>query len=169
MISDDSTRAVDEDEGSTNAIDLLTADHEEVKAMFEEYDELVADGVDDDEKAALAERICQAITAHATAEEEVFYPAARAAIEDAELLDEAVAEHASAKALIAQIQGMEPSDDLFDATVRLLQEAIEHHVHEEEGELFPRVEESDLDLEALGERVAQRKDEVLAELEEGEA
>jgi len=158
---------VDEPEAG-DAIELLTADHEDVKLLFADYEDLVSDGASAEERAQLAKEICHALIAHTTAEEEIFYPAAREAIELPELLDQAQAEHSSAKALIAQIQRMDPSDAQFDDIVMQLQEAIDHHVQEEEGELFPRVEESELDLEALGEQIAQRMEEVLAELEEAE-
>ena len=87
----------------------------------------------------MAEQICQMLTVHATIEEELFYPAAREALgEDADLVDEADIEHASAKELIAQIEGSSPEDDHFDARVKVLGEYIDHHVKEEEGEMFPR-------------------------------
>lgn len=169
MSSDDLSRAArdDDDEGgSGDAIDLLTADHEDVRQLFAEYEELIADDADEDDRLALALEICTAITVHATAEEEIFYPAARAAIQDKDLLDDAEAEHASAKDLIAQIEAMEPSDERFDATVRVLAETIEHHVQEEEGELFPRLAGSSMDLVALGEQIESRKEELLAELDQ---
>ncbi len=154
----------DDDDLNTDALALLTADHEDVRQLFAEYDELVADDADADDRLALATEICDALTAHATAEEELFYPAARGVLDDEELLDEAESEHASARALIERIRGMEPDDDAFDATVRVLAEAVEHHVQEEEGELFPRVRDSGLDLVTLGEQIEARRDEVLAEL-----
>lgn len=158
--------SVDDEEAPGDAIDLLTADHEDVRLLFAEYEELIADDADDDDRLMLALQICAALTVHATAEEEIFYPAARAAIQDKELLEDAEAEHASAKELIAQIQAMDPSDDRFDGTVRLLAETIEHHVVEEEGELFPRVQESQIDLVTLGEEIESRKEELLAEMDE---
>ena len=155
-----------DDPAAGDAIELLTADHEDVKALFADYEELVADDASAEERTQLVRQICNLLIAHSTAEEEIFYPAAREAIDLPELLDQAQAEHRSAKALMTQIERMDPSDAQYDATVMQLQEAIEHHVHEEEGELFPRVRESDLDLELLGEQIAQRMEEVLAELEE---
>ena len=103
---------------------------------------------------------------HATIEEELFYPAAREAEVDADLLDEAEVEHASAKELIAQIEAMSPDEDLYDAKVTVLGEYIDHHVKEEEGELFPKCRKSDMDLEGLGEALAARKQELTAEMAE---
>ena len=157
-----------EETGAADAIELLTADHEDVKLLFNSYEDLVSDGGSAGDRVALATQICHALIAHTTAEEEIFYPAAREAIEQTELLDQAEAEHGNAKALIAQIQQMDPADVQYDATVMQLQEAVDQHVHEEEGELFPRVQESDIDLHLLGEQIAQRKDEVLAELDESD-
>lgn len=144
---------------SIDAIELLTQDHEEVKAMFEKYEALSDRSTTSKRKLAL--EICLALTRHATAEEEIFYPAVRDAGGDTEdLVDEATVEHASAKELIAQIIAMDPSDDLYDAKVKVLSEQIEHHVEEEEGEMFPKARKAKLDLMALGEAIAARKEEV---------
>ena len=136
-----------------DAIALLKADHREVKAMFTQYDKTE----DDAEKADLARKICSALTVHAQIEEEIFYPAAYEAIEDDDLLDEAEVEHASAKDLIAQIEAGSPSEPLFDAKVKVLGEYINHHVDEEEGELFPECRQSKMDLKALGDQMKVRK------------
>lgn len=144
-----------------DAIAMLTADHKEVKAMFKQYDEL-----GDRARAAkkkLADQICNALTLHATVEEEIFYPALRAASKEAaDLLDEAEVEHAGAKDLIGQIQAMDPEDDLYDAKVTVLGEQIDHHVGEEEGEMFPMAKKAKLDMAALGSEMAMRKDELAA-------
>jgi hemerythrin superfamily protein len=148
-----------------DAIELLTTDHKEVKALFKEYDKLVESDGNEDEKQALAEQICQMLTVHATIEEELFYPAAREALgEDADLVDEADIEHESAKELIAQIEGSSPEDDHFDARVKVLGEYIDHHVKEEEGEMFPKVKKGDVDMVALGADLMARKEQLLAEL-----
>ena len=149
--------------GTPDAVKLLTSDHAEVKALFEEYKKLVEDEGDSDERQMLAEQICTMLTVHATVEEEIFYPAAREALDEQDLLDEAEVEHASAKDLIAQIQGMGPDDDLYDAKVTVLGEYIDHHVQEEEGEMFPKCKKSEMDLVALGEELAQRKAELMEE------
>ena len=136
-----------------SAIDLLEEDHRQVEDLFDEYEKLE----DVSEKEQLALKICMALQVHTRIEEEIFYPAAREAIEKPELIDEAVVEHASAKQLISEIEDMEPGEELYDAKVKVLQEQVLHHVEEEEGELFPQVEASELNLEAVGKKMAARK------------
>jgi hemerythrin-like domain-containing protein len=154
-----------------DVIKLLTADHKEVKALFQDYEKLVEDGADDEEKQALAEEICMKLTVHATVEEELFYPAARDLLgDDEDLIDEAEVEHASAKELIAQIQDSSPGEELYDAKVKVLGEYIDHHVKEEENEIFPKAKKAGLDTAALGAEAADRKEELMAELsDEGAA
>jgi hemerythrin superfamily protein len=142
-----------------DAIALLKADHREVKKMFQEFEKTEEDA----EKQQLAERICAALTVHAQIEEEIFYPAAYEALEEDDLLDEAEVEHASAKDLIAQIQSSSPSEPLFDAKVKVLGEYVDHHVQEEEKELFPECRDSDMDLKGLGEQLKARKSELTPE------
>jgi hemerythrin superfamily protein len=89
---------------SLDAIKLLTADHREVKGLFQEYQALVDHEAQDDEKQPIAHQICEMLTIHATIEEEIFYPAAQASIKEPDLVDEANVEHASAKDLIAQLE-----------------------------------------------------------------
>jgi hemerythrin superfamily protein len=146
-----------------DAIAMLTAEHKEVKTMFEQYEKL-GDRANAAKKK-LADQICAALTVHTTIEEEIFYPALRAASKDAaDLLDEAVVEHAGAKDLIAQIEEMDPEDDLYDAKVKVLGEQVDHHVGEEEGEMFPVAKKAKLDLVALGSEMAVRKEEIAATL-----
>ncbi|MCE7798172.1 hemerythrin domain-containing protein [Sphingobium sufflavum] len=141
-----------------DAIKLLKDDHKEVKTWFTQYEKLE----DDAEKQELANKICLALTVHTQIEEEIFYPAAREGIDDDDLLDEAEVEHASAKQLIAEIQAMQAGDPLYDAKVTVLGEYVNHHVEEEEKEMFPECRDSDLDLKALGEQLAARKAELMA-------
>ena len=143
-----------------NAIDLLEQDHREVEGFFEEYGDLV----DGTAKGELAKKICMTLTVHMQIEEEIFYPQARKATKDNDLLDEAVVEHAGAKNLIAEIEGMETGDDLYDAKVKVLGEQIKHHVEEEEEELFPEVADTEMDLDAVGVQMAKRKAELLKQL-----
>lgn len=143
-----------------DAIKLLKEDHREVKDMFKRFES----AKDDNQKLELAKQICIALTVHAQIEEELFYPAAREAIDDDDLLDEAEVEHGSAKQLIADIQSMQPGDPLFDAKVSVLGEYINHHVEEEEGEMFPEVKDSKMDLKALGQQLAERKQALMQQM-----
>jgi hypothetical protein len=105
---------------------------------------------------------------HTTVEEEIFYPAAREALQEQDLLDEADVEHASAKDLIGQIQTMDPSEDLYDAKVTVLGEYVNHHVQEEEKEMFPQCKKAKMPLDELGEQMQARKQELMAEMGLGE-
>ena len=148
-------------EASLSAFDLLEQDHRQVEEWFDEYDELQ----DDRRKAELAEKICLALRVHAQIEEEIFYPEARKATKDNDLIDEAVVEHAAVKNLINEIQEMEYGEKLYDAKIRVLGEMVKQHIKEEEDELFPEVESAKMDIQAVGEKLARRKDELLSELQ----
>ena len=142
-----------------DAITLLTEDHENVRSLFDAYEGLADRAHASKQKLAI--EICDELTKHAIAEEEIFYPAVRkASIDNEDLIDEAIVEHASAKDLIAQILAMAPGDALFDATVTVLSEQIQHHVEEEEGEIFPRARKAKLNLLALGQAIAERKSKI---------
>jgi hemerythrin superfamily protein len=134
-----------------------------VKALFSEFDKLKEED-DDGSKAELVSQICKELTIHAAIEEEIFYPAVREAVNELDLMDEALVEHAGAKSLIAQLEEMEPTDDLYDAKVTVLREQIEHHVKEEEGEMFKRTKEAEVDTETLGKKMMERKIELIGEL-----
>ena len=141
-----------------DAIALLEADHREVDGWFDDYEALESDA----DKKVLADKICLALKVHTRIEEELFYPPAREQTGDADLLDEAIVEHAGAKNLIAEIEAMQPGQPLYDAKVKVLGEQVRHHVEEEETELFPEVCETDIDLDALGAKLAARKAELMA-------
>lgn len=140
-----------------DALALLRADHQLVQGLFDKFEKTRAD----DRKSALAKQICNELTVHAQIEEEIFYPAAREAIRDEDLIHEATVEHQSAKDLIEQIESGNPGEELFDAKVKVLGEYIKHHVREEQNELFPQVRKTKLDLKALGERMMARKEELM--------
>jgi hypothetical protein len=144
-----------------DAIDLLTDDHLAVSALFQRYDKLAKKDASGDERRALAQSICDMLKAHTQIEEEIFYPAARKAGIDADMLDEAKVEHASAKDLIAQIEGGNPDDDLYDARVTVLREYIQHHVVEEHTEMFPKCRRQGMDLVALRGELEARKMSIL--------
>lgn len=145
-----------------DAIALLTADHRKVKELFDNF-ESSRDQASKEERAALVQQICVELTIHAMLEEEVFYPAVRKAIDDDDLLDEAEVEHATAKALIADLITGKPGMDQFEAKVTVLGEYIQHHVKEEENEMFPKARKA-VDTEALGRKLAQRKAQLLDEM-----
>lgn len=148
-----------------DAIALLKADHAEVKQCFKDYQKLVDSEADADMRQPLAQKICALLTVHATIEEEIFYPAARELLEDdASLVDEADVEHASAKDLIAQIESMDADDALYDAKVKVLGEYIDHHVQEEQDEMFPKLKEAGMDTKAIGEQLLARKETLMSEL-----
>jgi hypothetical protein len=143
------------------AITLLKADHREVEGWFDEYEQLETDP----EKLSLFNKIALALKVHTTIEEEIFYPEERGQIED-DMLDEAYVEHDGAKKLIAEIEAMKPADAFYDAKVKVLGEYIKHHVKEEEqpGGLFAQAKRGDEDLDAMGERLKERKQALMAEL-----
>jgi hemerythrin superfamily protein len=150
---------------SQNAIELLKNDHRTVEALFEQLEES-----EDAEKVELAQRICTELSIHAKIEEELFYPAARSALDEEgdELVNEATVEHRSLKELIAQIDGASPADELFEANLKVLKEYVQHHVKEEETELMPQVAQSGVDLDELGERLAARKASLKASAEKAD-
>ena len=143
-----------------DAIKLLTDDHAKVKKLFREYEKLTKKE-DQEGKEELAQQICKELTIHAQLEEEIFYPAAREAIKDDDLLNEALVEHSSAKDLISEIKSMKIDDPMYDAVVTVLGEYVNHHVQEEEEKMFPKVQKSKMDLEGIGNEIAERKKELM--------
>jgi hemerythrin-like domain-containing protein len=144
-----------------DAVTLLRADHALVQGLFEQFEK----AREDKRKKSLAERICMELKIHTTIEEQIFYPAVRDALpKEADLLDEANVEHDSAKELISQIESGGPGDDLWDAKVTVLGEYIKHHVKEEQTEMFPKARKTKLDLRALGEQLAQRKEQLQSQM-----
>jgi hypothetical protein len=147
---------------ATDAIALLKADHRKVEDLFEKYES--ARG----KKASIAQQICMELTIHTMVEEEIFYPACREAGVESDMMDEANVEHDGAKVLIAELEAGSPDDEYYDAKVKVLSEEIKHHVKEEEkrGGIFTEARKADLDLEALGEKIAARKEELKAAFQE---
>ena len=138
-----------------NAIKLLHEDHEYVKQAFRAFEKM--DHEDHAAVKGLVTQVCDALKAHAQVEEELFYPAARKAIKDEDLMNEAEVEHDSAKTLIRQLERMKPDDPKYLATFAVLGEYVKHHVKEEESEIFPKARRRKLNLKRLGERLMARK------------
>jgi len=144
-----------------DAVDVLEADHKSVKKMFIDYDALCEDAAPPEQKRALAERICRALTVHAQIEEEIFYPAVREAIGDDTLMEEALEEHAEAKSTIAQIQAMKPTNAEYDGTVKKLAKLIDQHVLEERERIFLQAQYASLDLRGLALPLLKRKQQLV--------
>lgn len=146
-----------------DALAVLKTDHDKVKELFSQFDAL-GDGATKT-KQDLARKICQELTVHARIEEEVFYPRVRkAGEEEKDEVLEGLEEHKLIKELVAELEGMTPEDETFDAKVKVLKEQVEHHVKEEEGEMFPRVRKAikEAELIRLGGELTEAKRSVSA-------
>lgn len=137
---------------------LLRADHKLVSGLFAEYEKARSPA----KKKTLVAQICSELTVHAQLEEEIFYPAFKQALKDKELVPEATVEHETLRELIAQVEGVKPEGEMFDAKIKVLSEYVEHHVKEEQDEMFPKAESSSLDMIELGAALTERKAELLA-------
>ncbi len=145
-------------------IEELKEDHRRVKQAFRQAEKLDAEE-DGEELKAIVDQTCAELEVHARLEEEVFYPAARDVLKEEDLIDEAEVEHGSAKALIAQLRGMGPEDEKYAATFKVLGEYINHHVKEEEGEIFPGLEgRSGAQWEEVQEQMATRREQLMSEM-----
>ena len=144
---------------SPDAIALLRADHKKVSELFAEYEKARST----DKKGTIVAQICTELGVHAQIEEEIFYPAVKQALKDKELVPEAAVEHASLKSLIAQVEGVAPDGEMFDAKIKVMSEYVKHHVKEEQEEMFPKAQKTKLDMDELGAQLAQRKEELLVE------
>jgi len=160
--SQNASRNKERRQAARNAFDVLEEDHREVEEWFDEYDELKDS--DEGRKGELAEKICLALKVHAQIEEEIFYPRAREATKDDDLLDEAIVEHATVKNMIAEIEEMDVGEELYDAKIRVLGEMVKRHIREEEEELFPELQSAKMDLDAVGKELAERKEELMSEM-----
>ncbi len=145
--------------GKQDAVALLKQDHRTVEDLFEQFEKASGEG----RKQKLAEQICLELSVHAMIEEEIFYPACEGKV-DEDLLKEAYVEHDGAKVLIAEIEAGSPADEYYDAKVKVLGEQIEHHVKEEEKQMFPQAKKAGLDLVALADEMLGRKEEISATL-----
>lgn len=144
---------------------MLKADHRKVKELFRKY-ETTGDRAYQ-KKKSIAEEICTEISLHSRLEEELFYPAMKAHTDKdgKDLVAEAVEEHHVVATLIDELQALKPQDERFDAKLSVLMENVEHHIEEEEAELFPEAEEVLGDsLTSVGARMQQRKEQLMASI-----
>jgi hemerythrin superfamily protein len=142
-----------------DAIAMLKADHKKVSALFDEFEATRSAT----RKKNLVTQICEELTVHTTLEEEIFYPAVKAAMRDKELVPEANVEHATVKDLIAQVKDVEPGGEEYDARIKVMSEYVKHHVKEEQNEMFPKAQKTRVDMVALRDQMAMRKEELLAQ------
>ena len=138
---------------------LLRADHKLVSGLFTEYEKTNSTA----KKKKLVAQICTELAIHAQVEEEIFYPAVKRALKDKALIPEAIVQQATMKDLIAQVEGIEPDGEMYDAKIKVLSGYVKHHVKEEHREMFPKAKTTSLDMLALGEQLAARKAELMAE------
>jgi hemerythrin superfamily protein len=141
-----------------DAVAMLKADHKKVSGLFEQFEKTRAPA----KKKALVAQICMELTVHTQLEEQIFYPAVKAALRDKELVPEATVEHSTVKDLIAQVKDVEPDGEDYDAKVKVMSEYVKHHVKEEQNEMFPKATKTRLDMVALGEQMAALKAELIA-------
>lgn len=157
------TRTSTTDKKTHDAITLLTADHDKVKKLFKDFDKLKKDSGTDKQKEKLVGEICSELTLHMQVEEEILYPEVRDPVDDDDMMDEAKVEHATVKELIGQLESMDADDELYDAKVLVLNEYVEHHVKEEQDEMFPRIKKAKVDTAEMGEQIMRRKKELQAD------
>lgn len=145
------------DSASADALDLLARDHRAILRMFRDYQRLLREHGTREQKAEVSGQLCLRLSVHLQIEEEIFYPAARAALGDAGGVDEALVDHRGVAELIARLDEMEPDAADFDATVAVLEAWIVPHMRAEQDELFPQLRRSGLDTLALGHRLSRRR------------
>ena len=137
-----------------NATQMIRQDHKKVEGLFKKFEQTQGSQA----KRRLAENAMAELEVHAALEEEIFYPAVKKEVNDgSSMVQEAIEEHQTVKRLISELKAMEEADEEFESQFSELVENVQHHVEEEENEMLPKVEESDMDLSSLGEQMAQRK------------
>lgn len=152
--------------GGRSAIDMLLQDHKRAQKLFRDFEKLERD--DYEGIRELVETACLELQIHSMLEEEIFYPAVRARVEQQDqedLLNEAEVEHETVDELIAKLHALEPDDPMYCAYFTVLGEYVKHHLKQEEQALFPKVEKLHLDLNQLGEDMRLRREELFAEME----
>ncbi len=142
---------------ASGIVQMLKEDHNKVKELFEEFES--AEGR---ERGEIAKTAIQELEVHADLEEALIYPAIRKEIEEDDMMNEAVEEHHLVHVLIKELKKLKPNDEKFQAKFKVLGELVKHHIEEEENEMLPQAEESDIDWESLETRVMKRKEALMA-------
>ncbi len=138
-------------------VEMLKEDHAKVKELFEEFE-----SADSQEQAEIAATVIFELEIHAELEEKLIYPAIREAIDDSDMMNEAVEEHHLVHVLITELKKMKPKDEKFHAKFTVLSELVKHHIEEEEEEMLPEAERHDIDWDVLEAAVMKRKEALMA-------
>ncbi|QPD04519.1 MAG: putative Hemerythrin HHE cation binding domain protein [Candidatus Nitrospira kreftii] len=146
-------------EVATGVVEMLKEDHEKVKGLFEEFE-----SAEQKQQGDIAATAIMELEVHADLEEKLIYPAIREQIDDDEMMNEAVEEHHLVHVLIKELKKLKPKDEVFQAKFKVLGELVKHHIEEEEGEILPKAQESDIDWESLERAVMKRRDTLIAKL-----
>jgi hemerythrin superfamily protein len=145
--------------GTSNpVIEMLKEDHQKVKDLFEEFEA----AEDSRTKQRIVDTAVTELEVHAKLEEGLIYPAIRPELDDEELMDEALEEHHVVHMLIAELKKMKPRDDRFDAKFTVLGESVKHHIKEEESEMLPKAEGSNIDWDKLETQVMKRRAQLMS-------
>ena len=138
-----------------DALELLKQDHQAVKDLFDQID----DAEDGKQRKKLFDQIDTQLNIHAHIEETVFYPEMQKIDQLKDMVEEALAEHQELKTLLEKVEGLDPEAEQFSASLEELMENVEHHVAEEEDEMFPKVRErcDQATLDRLGDQLESAK------------
>ena len=147
-----------------NALEMLREDHQKVQALFDEFE-----GADNRSRQGIGNQILTELEIHATLEETLIYPAIREALDEDDMMDEALEEHHVVERMIKALRKMQPKDERYRAKFKVLSEIVKHHVEEEESEILPKAEGTDLDFTALGEEAMEHKDKLMAKMERAQS
>jgi len=142
---------------SNRILAMLKADHKKVKDLFNQYEK-----ADSRSQRAIAQTVIKELDIHAELEEQLIYPAIRAEIEKDALMNEAIEEHHLVHVLIEELLSLSPSEEVFKAKFMVLGEVVKHHIKEEEGEMFPEAQKSEIDWEELYDQASTRREQLLA-------
>ena len=153
---------VDKTALAVGVIEMLKEDHEKVKGLFEEFES--AEG---SEQVDIAATAIMELEVHAELEEKLIYPAIREQIDEDEKMNEALEEHHLVHVLIKELKKLKPKDAVFQAKFKVLGELVKHHIEEEEGEMLPKAQKSEIDWETLETAVMKRKETLVNKLTGG--
>ena len=163
---DQSDDNLDDDEqtenGGVNAVELLREDHRKVQDLFEEFE-----GADNRSRQRIADQALTELEIHAKLEEQIIYPAIREVLDEEDLIDEALEEHHAAELLMKELRKMGPKDERYRAKFKVMAEMVKHHIEEEESQVLPQAEQSDLDLTELGQEAMMLKEKLMAKMSTG--